>query len=159
MKVCNSSTHLVKGCNPYCSQWPMHSISGAFFLILHGKLFCLNYCSVLADDKIFPSALKITNFHKPHSVFTDFQGLEKRISFSLSFQRHSKTVQILLNTNKLNCNLIRNMHSPTTREKDSSPPWTPDAYSLTQVGLHSPDAAEAPIQADPKSTQVRVHLA
>ena len=27
LKVCNSSTPLVKGHNPYCSRWPMHSIS------------------------------------------------------------------------------------------------------------------------------------
>ena len=46
----------------------------------------------------FPRALKttkFTNFHRPHSVFTDFQGLEKLITFSPNFQRLSKTVRTL----------------------------------------------------------------
>ena len=49
MKVRNSSTHLVKGCNPYWSWWPTlyqsKLIGSAFFLTLHSHfLFCLNCC-------------------------------------------------------------------------------------------------------------------
>ena len=72
-------------------------IGSVFFLILHSNLFLfkllfgLRECSFwLINWQFFPSALKttkFTNFHRPHSVFTDFQGLEKRIPFSPNFQR------------------------------------------------------------------------
>ena len=65
----------------------------AFFVILHGHvclffklLFGLGKCSFwLTHWEFFPSALRTTNFHRPHSVFTDFQGLEKLIPFSTNF--------------------------------------------------------------------------
>ena len=46
MKVHNSSTHLVKGCNLYCSRWLTHSISPKWF---HTAIFFLNYCLVLGN--------------------------------------------------------------------------------------------------------------
>ena len=112
-KVRNAAACPVKGRNPYYSRWPTHSISqnwqelcslwfrtGIFFIFF-------NYCSVLgnaASDwsaESFSLALtlkttKFTNFHRPHSVFTDFQGLEKIIPFSKNFQRPSKSMRTLL---------------------------------------------------------------
>ena len=45
---------------------------------------------------VFSEDHKFTNFHRYHSVFTDFQGLEKLIPFSPNFQRPSKTLQYLM---------------------------------------------------------------
>ena len=111
-KVRNSAAHLVKGHNPYCSQRLMHFVSQnwlevhslwfctAFFLdIFLKRLFGLGKCRFwLISWYFFPSALRttnFTNFHRPHSVFTDFQGLEKLNPLFLNFQRPSKTVRIL----------------------------------------------------------------
>ena len=53
-KVRNSSAHLVKGHNPYCSWWPTHSISQNWSEVhsswfCTAKLFLLNDCSVLGN--------------------------------------------------------------------------------------------------------------
>ena len=51
---------------------------GAFFKLPFG----LGKCSFwLMSWQFFPGALKTTNFHRPHSVFTDFEGLENLIPF------------------------------------------------------------------------------
>ena len=103
-KVHNSSAHPVKGHNPYCSRWLMHSISQNWWEV-HSLWFRtakqnLNWkCSFwLISWEFSPSVLKttkLTNFHRPHSVFRDFHGLEKRFPFFPNFQRPSKTVWTL----------------------------------------------------------------
>ena len=85
-------------------------LTGTVFSVISHRdffFFFFNYCSVLgnaASDwsaESFSLALtlkttKFTNFHRPHSVFTDFQGLEKIIPFSQNFQRPSKSMRTLL---------------------------------------------------------------
>ena len=111
MKVRNSSTHLVKGRNPYCSWWPTHSqsklIGSAFFVILQ-SIFKIYFYTVWSwemqflTDKliVFPMCPgdHIISFPlvlwRPHNSqtftdptkFSDFQGLEKLIPFSPNFQ-------------------------------------------------------------------------
>ena len=97
-KVHNTSTHLVKGHNPYCSWWPTHNYLSVktdrkcilcdftqWFLNKKKQLFGLGKCSFWPINwQFFHGALKttkFTNFHRPHSVFTDFQGLEKLVPF------------------------------------------------------------------------------
>ena len=89
-------------------------IAGAFFVISHSEfifvklLFSLGKCSFwLISWQFFPSALKITkftNFHRPHSVFTDFQGLEKHIPFFPNFQRLCEPCSASLCTYHTSCN-------------------------------------------------------
>ena len=76
-------------------------IASVFFVISHGNYYFLttvqSWEMQFLTDKliVFPSALKttkFTNFHRPHSFFTDFQSLEKLIPFFPNFQRPSKTV-------------------------------------------------------------------
>ena len=99
-KVCNYSAHLVKGHNPYCSRRTISvktdrkcvlcDFAQWFFYYL---LFGLGKCSFwLISWQFFPSALKTTkfkNFHRPHSVFPDFQGLEKFIPFFPTIKDHA----------------------------------------------------------------------
>ena len=70
-----------------------------FYFYFLNLLFGLGKCSFwLLSWQFFPRALKttiFTNSHRPHSVFTDFQGLEKPILFSPNSQRPSKTVRTL----------------------------------------------------------------
>ena len=109
-KVCNSSSHPVKGHNPYYSQCTLSVKTDrkcifCDFAWQFKKIFLTTVRSwemqFLTDElKVFPSALKttkFTNFHRTHSVFTDFQGLEieKRIPFFPNFQRPSKTMWTL----------------------------------------------------------------
>ena len=112
-KVCNSAAHLVKGRNPYCSQRLLHFIRQNW-LEVHSLWFCtaifLDFfflttvwsweVQFLTDKLIFFSLAlwrpqNSQTFTDPHSVFTDFQGLEKLIPFFLNFQRPSKTVRTL----------------------------------------------------------------
>ena len=109
-KVCNYSGHLVKGHNPYCS-WRTLSAKTDRKCVLcdfvqrlnKNLLFSLGKCSFrLISWQFFPSALKttkFTNFHRPHLVFPDFQGPEKRIPFFWNCQGPSKTMWTLFNNN------------------------------------------------------------
>ena len=104
-KVHNYSAHLVKVHNPYWSQCTLsvktdrHCVlcdfAWQFYFYFFNLLFGLGKCSFwLLSWQFFPRALKTTKFtnsHRAHSVFTDFQGLEKPILFSPNSQRPSKT--------------------------------------------------------------------
>ena len=110
MKICNSSTHLVKGHIPYCSQRLMHSdrnrvligrsklIGSEFFdfVILHSKyikktneFWSWKMQFLTNKPMVFPQHSedhKIHTFTDPPQ-FSHFQGLEKCIPFPPNFQR------------------------------------------------------------------------
>ena len=119
-KLCNSSAHLVKGHNPYCSQWPTYSIKTkkqkltltgncAFFVIFQWWLLTVQSWEMqfLTDSLIswqfFPRPLRPQNsktFTDPTQFSQTFKALniaEMLISFSPNFQwpSKSKTVQTL----------------------------------------------------------------
>ena len=104
------SAHPVKGCYPYGSRWPTHSISQncdskcilcgftkQIFLFLFFKTTVQSWEMQFLTDKltVFPwhsEDHKFTHIHRPHSVFTDFQGLNKAYPI---FPKLSKTMQTL----------------------------------------------------------------
>ena len=92
MKVLNSSTHQVKGCNPYYSQRPcIQSVKTHRKCVLCDfaqHFFFIDFLSTIQSwemqfltDKliVFPwhsEDHKFTNFHRPHSVCTTFKALK-----------------------------------------------------------------------------------
>ena len=80
-------------------------MADTFFFFFFTVLFGLGKCNFwLISWQFFPHTLKttkFTNFHRPHSVFSDSQGLKKLIPFSPNFQRASKTVWTLSMTRQI----------------------------------------------------------
>ena len=99
-KVHNFSTHPVKGCNPYDSQWPTHSISQNWqqvrslwfrtVIFFNFKLlFSLGKCSFwLISQQFFPSNLKTTNsqaFTHPNQFSQTFKALKRSSHYPHTF--------------------------------------------------------------------------
>ena len=102
MKVSNSSTHLVKGCNPYCS-WCILSVK------TDRKCIFLWFCTAnlnkiikttarswemqFLTDKliVFPSHSEDPKIHKPSQTPLSFHRLSRPWKAYPIFPKHSKT--------------------------------------------------------------------